>query len=457
MQALELDRPADLSPGLSRLRRDLVERCRARLSECADSVAARYRHELAPYAETAPHVDVAALRRLARVNIEMLLAAVEDGNPLHDGIHDESAVEPLLVSGLPPAAILSAREAATAAVWRLVSDEITQGGLDADTSAQILTGVGATLFEVSARRGGELRRRLGFEGNGSGYRPTDELRRDVFNALLVSPHLGERTLRHAAERVGYHLSEAHIVALLAWDNGFAGHLPMAGELVSLFGEFRLGATDPIVESRGTEVVAIYPVRNGGPRRRLVDRLGSTLRNAASNGRKDAIVAVGGVEAGVSGIAVSYEQARRALDAAHATANVERAVSYPEMLPALLLLESPGLAADLRRATIEPLLVHDIEQGSDLVATLRAMVYERGNASAAAKRMHVHRHTLASRQERIERLTGLKLRSPRDLLLLELGLKTLELHPAEPRPTDSNGKVPEVVRLRPSSRSGLSVH
>ena len=43
----------------------------------------------------------------------------------------------------------------------------------------------------------------------------------------------------------------------------------------------------------------------------------------------------------------------------------------------------------------------------------------GNASKAADELHIHRISLLQRLEKIEALTGLSLKDPRDRLLLQL--------------------------------------
>lgn len=432
MQGIELDWAADVPSDPSSLRRELIERCRTKLAEVLDSVTTRYEHELAPYTARASPLDFMAVRVMASRNIEVLLTAVEEGSSPEHYSRDDPLVESMLVSGLPPMAILSARQAATVTVWRFLSAEVVAAGLKGDIPARILAETGAILFEASVRMSAGLRRRLSSDLGGLDQLPTDDLRREVFNALLLSPHLGERLLRRAAERVGYRLGEEHAVAILSADNDVAS-VRASIEGLSFPDYAQPGFMEPIVESRLIEVIAIYPVRDARPSGRFVDRLSGAMRTARSTDRLNATVAIGGVEAGMAGIAASYAQARRALEGARAIGSREP-VSYPEMLPTLFLIDSPRLSADIWRLTVARLVAHDVEHRSDLILTLQAMVYERGNVSAAAKRIHVHRHTLGIRQEQIERLTGLQLRRHGDLLLLELGLKALELqeweHPTQ---------------------------
>ncbi|MGH9201686.1 MAG: PucR family transcriptional regulator, partial [Vicinamibacterales bacterium] len=174
-------------------------------------------------------------------------------------------------------------------------------------------------------------------------------------------------------------------------------------------------------------VAIVPVASGAVDRDVAAALEKALANGASGGTR-LIAAVGRIERGVSGVAASYRQAIRTLDAARALGMCDQTFCYTDTVPLILLLNDPATAADLYRATIEPLERQDDANGTHLVATLDALLSERGNVLAAAKRLFVHRHTLTARIERIESLTHRDLRSRRDLLLLELGLRAQVLNP-----------------------------
>jgi len=411
------------------LRRQLVARARQRSSELVDSVAARYRHELAAHSETGQTYEAGVTRRLAQVTVNGLLNAVEDATPLRDGLPVDLTPHSLMVSSLPTAAVLSAYEAAAGMVWRFLSEEIADMNLKYDQYGEMLAAVGGMIFEVSARMSSALRHRLGLDGNGPSG-DADDTKQNVFNALLVSSHLGERTLNDAADRVGFRLGEAHVVVLVGLRNMGRGNKPpnpaVAAEIEAILSGLHVGNQAPIVESLASDIVAIFPSKRDGVRRRLATRLAAALRTIELPGGVDVRVALGGEAEGVVGISASYDQARRTLDAIDATSMTERVVAYPEMLPTLLLIENPRVAAEIKRATVDLLERHDEEQQGELVATIDALVAEQGNVSRAAKRLHVHRHTLAARQDQIERITGLRLRVPREMLMLELGLQAAQI-------------------------------
>lgn len=86
-----------------------------------------------------------------------------------------------------------------------------------------------------------------------------------------------------------------------------------------------------------------------------------------------------------------------------------------MIAALLRDEK---AVSVARATLAPLLAAD-EKGSEYVKSAAAYFRCCGNASKAADELHIHRISLLQRLEKIEALTGLSLKDPRDRLLLQL--------------------------------------
>jgi len=80
--------------------------------------------------------------------------------------------------------------------------------------------------------------------------------------------------------------------------------------------------------------------------------------------------------------------------------------------------------------IAPLAEYDRDTARDLMGTLEAFLEENGNASSAARRLHLNRHSLLYRLRKIEELTGRSLSCHDDRFLLELGLRMVKLTPEE---------------------------
>jgi PucR C-terminal helix-turn-helix domain/GGDEF-like domain len=431
---------------LEELRRRLVARARAATSELLDPLTARYRHELASHGVASHPVDAGVARRLALSTIEAILGAVEAGAESPGGVSCAQGEESVLLSVLPAPALLAALGAASGMTWRLLSQEITTMGLSSRVSAKLLAAVGETLFDVSARLNAPLRHRL--EANGNGHPPASDAptKQAVFNALLVNPELGERTLADAADRAGFPRGETYVVAIAVPErSGLSTGAWASGEVAAI--EDLLSAVDtgthrPVVLARASDVVAIYASKKDFARRHLARRVADAIREAGQPEGVTIHVAIGGEHDGFVGVAASYEQASRTLEASLASRGPDRVVAYPEMLPILLLLENPRVRSELRRCTVDLLDSHDADRQDQLVATLEALHAERGNVSAAAARLGVHRHTLAGRQTRIERITGMRFQDPRDWILLELGLRATQID--SPFGEEGGGRRPDAA-------------
>jgi purine catabolism regulator len=106
---------------------------------------------------------------------------------------------------------------------------------------------------------------------------------------------------------------------------------------------------------------------------------------------------------------------------------EEIVSFTQLGAALAWLPSePERLALLVDSTIGPLLAYDREHAADLVRSLRELLQAGRSPSQAARRLHVHRNTLAYRLRKIEALTGRSLESMEDRVELWLGLRAHEL-------------------------------
>lgn len=84
------------------------------------------------------------------------------------------------------------------------------------------------------------------------------------------------------------------------------------------------------------------------------------------------------------------------------------------------------AIDLSRRTLGPLVEYNTRKGTDLLATARTYFAHGGSASATAKALKVHVHTIQYRLARIEELCGLSLRRAEDRITLQLALRVFDL-------------------------------
>ena len=77
-------------------------------------------------------------------------------------------------------------------------------------------------------------------------------------------------------------------------------------------------------------------------------------------------------------------------------------------------------------TVEPLVAHDAQYRTDLLATLETYLANDCNMNATARAVYAHRHTVAHRLGRIRELTGLDPALGDDRERLGLGLKAYRI-------------------------------
>lgn len=84
-------------------------------------------------------------------------------------------------------------------------------------------------------------------------------------------------------------------------------------------------------------------------------------------------------------------------------------------------------------TVEPLVTHDREYRTDLLATLESYLGNDCNMNATARAVYAHRHTVAHRLNRIRELSGLDPSAGEDRERLGLGIKAFRIiEPTLPR-------------------------
>ena len=102
--------------------------------------------------------------------------------------------------------------------------------------------------------------------------------------------------------------------------------------------------------------------------------------------------------------------------------LDRHVEPDNHLPEILLECSPQIAERVRRRALGALEDYRIRGRADLLETLRTFVSCDLDRRRASRQLRVHPNTLDYRLRRVEELTGLRLGSPSDLVLICLALK-----------------------------------
>jgi hypothetical protein len=95
------------------------------------------------------------------------------------------------------------------------------------------------------------------------------------------------------------------------------------------------------------------------------------------------------------------------------------------LVAGLVVDAPLVAGMVYERTVGKLLAADGQDGPALLSTLRAFLEADGSLNAAAAKSYVHRNTMLYRLNKIEKITGLSVRSLQDQVVWVLALKELD--------------------------------
>jgi sugar diacid utilization regulator len=255
------------------------------------------------------------------------------------------------------------------------------------------------------------------------------LRRDLLDAL-VSGKCEEKDITRLARSLHLKLADSYIVVVVRGDD-------MHGELGRDESLPNRVALDRIIETTRREVkpaegvllagmhrgdlVVMYPV--AGPEDLPMVRddcveLAEALPLEVSLG-------VSSYHPGLSAVATAYGEARDAVDVADRLGIRGRAVGLADVLVDQMLMASVHAQRLLLKA-IQALVDYDTRHGTDLVATLQTYVETGFNLTKSGGLLFVHPNTVVYRLRRIHELTGRDPHDVSDLLVLWLGLKTLDL-------------------------------
>ncbi len=134
---------------------------------------------------------------------------------------------------------------------------------------------------------------------------------------------------------------------------------------------------------------------------------------------DALVAISDTCVGMSGLGVSAKQAITVLESDSMRDPGTAVRLFRDCLLEVLVHRDPSMGRHLARRYLDPL------EGGDLLVTLRTHLTQDLSVQATAQALHVHKNTVVYRLRRIEELTGLTTRKPRDLAKFVLAVEARE--------------------------------
>jgi PucR family transcriptional regulator, purine catabolism regulatory protein len=186
---------------------------------------------------------------------------------------------------------------------------------------------------------------------------------------------------------------------------------------------RLGVPAVVLQGSDDAVAILGWAQGGDDLLAAAESLAEDL--AAAWPEQRPVVGLGSIAADHTTLRRSLLEAREARRAAQRRRGDIPAVATFDHVGSHQVLLAPHdrqLLDDFATAVLEPVLAHDQEHRTDLVATLRAFLDGGGRWSATAETLHVHVNTLRNRLARIEQLTGRDLDTTEDRVDLFLALE-----------------------------------
>jgi DNA-binding PucR family transcriptional regulator len=245
-------------------------------------------------------------------------------------------------------------------------------------------------------------------------RAEETVRRELIETLLTGDPVDELWFADQARQTGFPVRGPYQVAVGVADEPLGDADPIQIQLERDLGQ-TYATTDWVAQIRRGELV----VMAAGPQGVRASGLDAALSQDRS---REWHVGVGDVQVGVSGIEVSYRQAREAQSIGSAFGR-GRVTTYSEIPIERLLNGHRAVVAELGSRVVAPLA--GAGRG-DLLETLEAYLGCGGNTAEAARRLSVGSRTVGYRLERIAELTGCSPRDPDDRLLLELAMRARPL-------------------------------
>ncbi|MCK0438355.1 helix-turn-helix domain-containing protein [Gordonia alkaliphila] len=154
---------------------------------------------------------------------------------------------------------------------------------------------------------------------------------------------------------------------------------------------------------------------------LGDRTPTEVRVALASSYPGTLAGISPAVDGLINVGRANQLAELALRAAGAA---DGPVLLTDRLSMALLVARPDLSAVLAANILGPVLELDAGERAVLLDTFRAWLDADGSAARAGKVLFCHHNTVLNRLRRLERLTGLHLDRPRELVELTLALEAV---------------------------------
>jgi carbohydrate diacid regulator len=180
----------------------------------------------------------------------------------------------------------------------------------------------------------------------------------------------------------------------------------------------------IVDDRWLALLASFdPASAERERDRIVRRVEHFVRELAGSSERDVCAGLGRYHEGWPGLARSFADATCAAEAGTRLFGANRVYGLKDLgVAAFLTGASMSAKYEIARSLLQPL-----EHEPELLATIAAFLQYDLSPSATASVLHVHRHTLAYRLEKVTHLIGLDPRRFQDAEQISAALLTRRIY------------------------------
>ncbi|WP_380175971.1 PucR family transcriptional regulator [Kineococcus sp. DHX-1] len=230
-------------------------------------------------------------------------------------------------------------------------------------------------------------------------RREESRRREFVDDLLAGtsdlPGLLRRAPRH-----GLDLTGPHAVCVVRADAPFTDGTPQVAAIERRLQGAQADA-DALVATKDGALVLVFAAPDRAAVAEVLDRLRDVLGSPQRTGWR---AGVGRPGPGAGGVVGSYEQARRALDLGGRVGVTDPVADASDLLVYEVLLRDRDVATDLVESTLGGL--RGVRGGVEpFLETLEVYLEAGGNATEAARRLHLSVRAVTYRLARVRDLTG----------------------------------------------------
>jgi sugar diacid utilization regulator len=251
----------------------------------------------------------------------------------------------------------------------------------------------------------------------------ERARGDFIQALVHGSFASEHDMRARADHHEIDIDSPFGVfvapALLPHpvDNPAVGMVRLARYAASVSSEPPMRADATVI---GDVLVVVRTLRgtDDAAMREMADFAQSMCRELEQRCEAAVAVTYGRPAHGASEVAVSYREARVALDIARRL-GYTRAISYPELRSFVVLGE---IADNKRSRRLVREVIEPLQSSPNLLETLTGYLAHGCNINASARALNVHRNTILTRLDQISQMIGLDIREPETQFTVSLAVR-----------------------------------